>query len=120
MGKEHLITKKWQYAAVYNEGSTWVNSLLVMKAVPNGLLQHRYGFSVSRRVGNAVVRNRVRRLLREIMRMNSIKPGWDIIFIGRSAAARANYAVMQGAVVDLLSRARLLAKAHEEVSLSLN
>ncbi len=93
---------------------------MVMKSLRNGLSLSRYGFSVSRRVGKAVVRNRVRRLLREILRLISLKPGWDIVFIARPVAATADYATLRESVVRLLSQARLLAKEHEEVYLSVD
>ena len=117
MRGEHLITKPGQYALVYDKGSTRVSSLVVMKVLPNGLPLYRYGLSTSRRVGNAVVRNRVRRLLREIVRLTSLKPGWDIIFIARPAAATADYGALRKLVVGLLSQAQLLAEEHEEVCL---
>ena len=117
MRDEHLITRPGQYALVYDKGSTWVHSLVVMKSLPNGLSLSRYGFSVSRRVGKAVVRNRVRRLLREILRLTPLKTGWDIVFIARPAAATTDYATLRKSVVGLLSQARLLAKEHEEVHL---
>jgi len=117
---EQYLTKSAQYALVYEKGRTWVNELLVMKALPNGLAISRYGFSISGRVGKAVVRNRVKRLLREILRLTPLQPGWDIVFIARPRAAGVKYAELEKSVKELLSRARLLAEKYEEVSLGTN
>ncbi len=106
-GEGHL-TKPDQYALVYSNGRSWVGSLVVMKALPNGLSLSRYGFSVSQRIGKAVTRNRVKRLLRQILRVKSLEPGWDIVFIARPLAANADYAGLEKAIDDLLSRAQLL------------
>ena len=108
MRGEEYLTKPEQYALVYSKGSSWASSLLVVKALPNGLALSRCGFSVSKRVGKAVVRNRVKRLLREIWRLTPIKPGWDIVFIARQAAAGTDYANIKKSVAALLSRAQLL------------
>ncbi len=106
-GEEHL-TKPQQYALVYDQGRSWINSLVVMKALSNSLTLSRYGISVSKRLGKAVTRNRVKRLLREILRLAPLEPGWDIIFIARPTAAKADYASLEKAIGDLLSRAQLL------------
>jgi ribonuclease P protein component len=82
--------------------------LLVMKAMPNGLSQSRYGFSVTKRVGKAVQRNRLKRLLREVMRVQSLKPGWDIVFIARSVVVDSDYHQLERAVTRLLAQAQLL------------
>ena len=79
-----------------------------MKALANDLDLSRCGFSVSKQVGKAVVRNRVKRLLREILRVMPLKPGWDLVFIARPAAADAEYSDIRTVIQDLLSRADLL------------
>ncbi len=117
MRGEGLLTKSEQYALVYREGSSWVGGLLVMKALPNGLVFSRYGISVSKRVGKAVVRNRVKRLLRETLRLTPVKAGWDVVFIARPVAAAANYTTLEKSVSELLSRAGLLAREDETACL---
>lgn len=116
MKGEQYLTKPVQYAEVYNKGKSWADSLLVLKAIPNGLSFSRYGFSVSKRTGGAVTRNRVKRLLREILRMTPLKSGWDVVFIARAPAANARHAVIKKSVEGLLYRAGLLARNYEGVS----
>ncbi len=120
MGREENLTKREQYTLVYNEGRSWVSSLLVMKALSNSLALSRCGISISRKVGKAVVRNRVKRQLREVLRLTPLKPGWDIVFIVRPPAATASYAELKKTVAGLLSRARLLMRENERVCLRTN
>ena len=67
------------------------------------------GFAVGRRVGNAVVRNRVKRRLREHLRQRILPENWDIVVAARPAAAGATYRELGQAMDELLSRAGLLA-----------
>ena len=108
MRGEQYLTKRTQYTLVYGEGRSWVSSLVVMKALPNGLALSRYGLSVSRRIGNSVTRNKVKRWLREVLRLTPLEPGWDIVFIARPAAAATSYADVEQSVTGLLSQSGLI------------
>jgi ribonuclease P protein component len=118
-GEQHL-TKSEDYALVYEQGSSWASELMVMKALPNQLGFSRYGFSVGKRLGGAVVRNRVKRRMREIMRVLPLEAGWDIIFIARPKAAAASFAVLEKTVRGLLTRAKILAREYEGACLRAN
>jgi len=102
---EQYLTRKAQFQAVYAGGKTWADRRIVLKVLPNELELSRYGFTVSKRVGKAVVRNRVKRRLREIVRATGLKPGWDFIVIARAPAAEAEFAELAGSVRSGLDRA---------------
>lgn len=109
MRGEQYLTKPQQYTLVYRKGGSWRSDLLVMRALPNGLALSRYGLSVSKRVSKkAVTRNRVKRLLREILRVMPLNPGWDIVFIARPPAASVDYSCLQKSVEDLLSLSHIV------------
>jgi ribonuclease P protein component len=112
--KAEFLTSKNHYAQVMGRRGSRVSRLIVMKTVANELEHSRCGLVVSRRVGKAVVRNRVRRRLREILRQLQIKPGWDIVLIARASAATAGYTDIEKEVRTLLAQANLLAGDYEE------
>ena len=114
------LTERAQYHLVYQEGGTWVDALLVMKALPNGLSLSRLGFSVTKKVGKAVQRNRLKRMMREITRSQSIRPGWDIVFIVRPVAIAVDYHQLEKVVSMLLAQAQLLEGNVEAVNSGLN
>ncbi len=85
--------------------------MLILWAAPGqaGDTPTRVGVTVSRRIGGAVARNRVRRRVLESVRLEHerIRPGWDLVFAARSGAAEASFAALRAAVVWLLEKAGL-------------
>jgi ribonuclease P protein component len=107
---ERFLSKSTQFSVVYKGGKTWAGKEIVLKALPNALDVSRFGFVVSRHLGKAVVRNRVKRRLREIARQTQVSPGWDIILIARVPAAGADYKGLEKSVSGLFSRAGIINK----------
>lgn len=108
MHGEQYLTKPEQFKAVFNKGASLVDKLVVMKFYSNGLSITRYGFSVSSRVGGAVIRNKIKRRMREILRSTTIEPGWDIVLIARPAAARTDFNTLFISISKLLERAHVI------------
>ncbi len=84
--------------------------MLVLNAARNSEEIVRCGFITGKKVGKAVQRNRARRLIREAIRrrLPDIKPGWDLVWIGRASIVGATYEAVCKAVDDLLQRAKVL------------
>lgn len=110
MKKQFRLARNEDFQRVRRDGRSWSLPLLVLQAAPSSLSYSRLGLVVSKRVGMAVVRNHVRRLLREVVRLRwaSIRPGWDIVLIARVPAAGADFQQLSAAVHTLLERASLL------------
>jgi len=116
MKREEYLTKQEQYSLVRCTGKSWTGNLLSIRLLPNRLSFSRYGFVISKRVGKAVIRNRIKRLLREILRQTLLKPGWDIVFYARPAAAGASFSELKNLILSLLSQVQLLMENYEKVS----
>ncbi|MFQ5934163.1 MAG: ribonuclease P protein component [Dehalococcoidia bacterium] len=108
MAKDRRLRTSREFVTVLKQGKRWSNDLLVLGVYPNDLEVNRYGFSVGKRLGNAVVRNRLRRRLREASRELATKQGWDLVLVGRQGAAKATYRAIKESLRDLLRCAGLL------------
>jgi len=103
------VRSRADYLKVQRSGrKTWGRYLIIL-SMDNDLPDTRFGITVSRKTGNAVTRNRVKRRIREIQRLNrrNVIAGKDIIVIATREAARANFDVMRSEYVVLMNKAGL-------------
>jgi ribonuclease P protein component len=93
------------------------NSFVVLYARKNGTNTNRVGITVSKKLGHAVVRNRVRRRLRDVYRLNEDKfqPGWDIVVVARSKAVTAEFARLTAAYLQLADKLGILLQTDSEM-----
>ena len=102
------LTRTADIQRVQRTGQGWTDQYAVLRVAPNGLDRTRFGFTVSKRLGNAVRRNAMKRRLRESVRSMLVKPGWDVVFIARLRAAGADFDGLATSVRSLLARADLI------------
>ena len=104
------LKKNSDFRRLYAKGKSVVTPYMVLYCRRNSLGVNRLGYTVSTKLGHAVVRNRVRRRLREIYRLNSpsMKQGWDIVVVARSRAVTAEYAELERAYLSLAAKLGLL------------
>jgi ribonuclease P protein component len=111
--KARRLTRTSEFHHVRKEGGTWRGALMTLAVAnaPTDDSMMRVGIIASRKVGGAVVRNRTRRRLREIVRkrQREIKSGLWIVVILASPAARADYGELEDEWLRLASRASILA-----------
>ncbi len=111
MQRRLRLTSSQQFSRLHHEGRSLANNLLVIRVLSNGLSETRFGFVVSKRIGNSVTRNKVKRRLREAARLSSVQPGWDVVFIARRGCEKAKYQQLKRATENLLRRSQLLASS---------
>lgn len=109
--KGYRLTRSRDFSRVRRFGRSAHSPLAALYVLPTRTSEVRVGFSVSKRVGGAVVRNRVKRLMREAVRhqLPALRRGQDLVFIARPSAAGAGYAEIAETVSHLLQKSRALA-----------
>lgn len=109
MDRRRRIGRAPEVRRVRHAGRCWSGDVLVLCALPTGRPLTRFAFVVSKRQGGAVVRNRVKRRLREATRRLAagVPAGYDIVMIARGPLVSRTSAELGQSITDLLRRARL-------------
>jgi ribonuclease P protein component len=102
--REARLVRRGEFDAVYRAGKRRSSSYFTVFFRANELPQSRFGFSIKKALGGAVVRNRIRRRLREVVRCHrlEIPAGWDIVIHPKSSVARAKFAALTADLVRVL------------------
>ncbi len=106
-----MLSRPQDFAALQERGTIRSHPLLAARVARTDLGITRFGLATGRALGSAVVRNRVRRRLREAIRSMHplLRPGWDILVIARPAIVDANHRAIGSALRRLLARGGVLA-----------
>ena len=115
MNSRYTLKKNSEFHRLYAKGKSAVNPYLVVYCRKNREGRSRFGYTVSARLGHAVVRNRVRRRLREIVRLNAprLQTGWDIVIVARGRAVEAPYRKLDAAFLGACEKLGLVKKEAE-------
>jgi ribonuclease P protein component len=106
--REHRLRSAAEFQRVRDQSPrVWPHRLLVLRVAPNDLDYARVGITVSGRIGKAVVRNRIRRRIREALRarFSSLAAGFDVLVVARPASAQASWLELGAALDVVLQRA---------------
>ena len=97
------LKKNSDFQKVYKQGKSYANRYLVMYMMENGTGRNRIGISVSKKVGNSIVRHRLKRLIKEAYRLQEelFQSNLDIVIIARMSAKEISYQEVKSALLHL-------------------
>ena len=113
MKRAVTLKENYEFRRMYRKGASAVSGSMVLYCRKNHLGHNRLGITVSVKLGKAVVRNRAKRRLREVYRLNTpaLKQGWDIVLVGRSKTVTAPWKELNATFLRLAGKLDLLEEA---------
>lgn len=116
------LKKNRDFQNVYKKGTSFANSYLVMYILENGLQENRIGISVSKKVGNSVVRHHLTRLIRESYRLHEqvFRSGYDMVIIVRVNAKDRKFRDIESALLHLAKLHRITKRQENENDINQN
>lgn len=109
MDKNHRLRKNMEFKRVYSGGKNYWNRNLILYVRKNGLQNSRIGITITKKIGNAVVRNRIRRRIKEIYRLKlgNIKNGYDLILIPKKNVIDISYKDLESAMIHIVGISKI-------------
>lgn len=110
MDKKYRLRNNREFKIVYNKGRNFWNRNLILYKSKNDLKETRLGITITKKFGNAVIRNRVRRRINEIYRLNlyRIKDGYDLVIIPKKNVIDISYEELESALEHILKISKML------------
>jgi len=110
------LKKNHEFRRLYNKGKSAASNCVVVYCIKNGKPENRLGITVSTKLGGAVQRNRIRRRLKEIYRLNehSLNTGHNIVLVARSKSGKAGWRELESSVLSLFRKLGLVSTDHSE------
>ncbi|NLN14591.1 MAG: ribonuclease P protein component [Tissierellia bacterium] len=110
MDKRYRLRKNMEFKRVYDQGRNYWNRNLILYVRKNDLNETRVGFTITKKIGNSVVRNKIRRRMREIYRLNfhNLKAGYDLVFITKKNVVDLSFKELESSMLHIMKIAKLL------------
>ena len=110
--KENRLTKRKEFAYIFRKSQSVASKYLILNYIPTKLDDFKVGFSVSKKIGNAVTRNKVKRKLRESFRLNvnKVNTKHNYIVVARKGIEELNFNEIQNNLIYVLKKANLFVK----------
>jgi len=114
--KRNIIRNKFEFNRVYNKGRSYVNHMMIIHVINSDSSKGKVGFAVGKKIGNAVVRNHIKRLMREAYRnsQHDIIQNVSMILIARKPLIEAKSYSVQKAFMNLCKKAKIIKRSADE------
>ena len=111
--KSSIIRNKFEFNRVYSKGRSYVNQMMIIHLVNSDKVKGKVGFAVGKKIGNAVVRNRIKRLMREAYRISQhcINQNVSMILIARKPLVEAKSYLVKKSFIDLCKKAKIVKRS---------